>query len=98
MNTAILVSVASGIIIGLLGLVWASLNKRIDSKVDGDVYQETMIHIQKAVEGINGTATELKHLAEEISNIQNKFMTTKEFEYEIRLHKSECECLKQIKQ
>ena len=103
------------IIIGLVGLIYKNVNDKVDRKVDREshddlvkavskkldekYYKETMLHIQKAVDGINGTAKTLKDLAESISKIQNKFdlfITKKDFEYELRLHHSECPAIKEI--
>ena len=89
-NLITIISISSVIIVGLIGLIWKNLSNRVDAKIDRREYVETMKHIQKAVDGINGTAAALKHLAEEITKIQEKFMLVKDFEYEMKLHKSEC--------
>ena len=107
-----LISFLAAVLFALIGLVWRNLNthvekkvdttshedleKKVDTKLDAELYKETMLHIQKAVDGINGTAQTLKTLANDIAAIQEKFMTRKDFEYEIRLHHSECPAIREI--
>lgn len=78
-------TIGSAIIVGLVGLVYRILNIKVDSKVDKELYLQTIGTIQKSVEGINGTAKELKDIAAHLSDIDNKldekFLTIKEHEY-----------------
>jgi len=107
-----LISILGGGLIALIGLVWRNLNahvekkldtsshndleKKVDGKLDAQLYNETMIHIKKAVDGINGTAQTLKVLANDIITINKNNITRKEFDYELRLHRSECPAIREI--
>ena len=107
-----LISILGGGLIALIGLVWRNLNahvekkldtsshndleKKVDGKLDAQLYNETMIHIKKAVDGINGTAQTLKVLANDIITINKNNITRKEFDYELRLHHSECPAIREI--
>ena len=86
----------AGISITLIGLVWRNLTIQVNKKVDKANYDETIKHITKAVDGINGTAKTLKDLARDISVIQNKFITRQEHDYELRLHRSECPVVREL--
>jgi hypothetical protein len=76
----------------LLGIIYRSMIKKIETldikKVDKDLYKETLSHLQKAVDGINGTAATLKTVVDSISNIQEEFLTLKEHNYMCRLRHS----------
>jgi len=107
-----LISILGGGLIALIGLVWRNLNahvekkldtsshndleKKVDGKLDAQLYNETMIHIKKAVDGINGTAQTLKVLANDIITINQNNITRKEFDMELRLHRSECPAIREI--
>ena len=107
-----LISILGGGLIALIGLVWRNLNahvekkvnmtshddleKKVNGKLDTELYQETMVHIKKAVDGINGTAQTLKVLANDIITINRENITRKEFDYELRLHRSECPAIREI--
>ena len=107
-----LISILGGGLIALIGLVWRNLNahvekkldtsshndleKKVDGKLDAQLYNETMIHIKKAVDGINDTAQTLKVLANDIITINRNNITRKEFDYELRLHRSECPAIREI--
>ena len=107
-----LISILGGGLIALIGLVWRNLNahvekkvnttshddleKKVDNKLDAELYTETMTHIRKAVDGINGTAQTLKTLADDIVTINRENITRKEFDYELRLHRSECPAIREI--
>ena len=107
-----LISILGAGILALVGLVWRNLSahvekkvntdshndleKKVDTKLDAELYQETMVHIKKAVDGINGTAQTLKILADDIITINRENITRKEFDYEIRLHRSECPAIREI--
>ena len=107
-----LISILGGGLIALIGLVWRNLNahvekkvnttshddleKKVDNKLDTELYTETMTHIRKAVDGINGTAQTLKTLADDIVTINRENITRKEFDYELRLHRSECPAIREI--
>ena len=107
-----LISILSAGLMALIGLVWRNLNrhvekkvnvtshddleKKVDGKLDAELYQETMVHIKKAVDGINGTAQTLRTLADDIITINRENITRKEFDYEIRLHRSECPAMQEI--
>ena len=107
-----LISILGGGLIALIGLVWRNLSahvekkvsmtshddleKKVNGKLDADLYKETMTHIQKAVDGINGTAQTLRALADDIIIINKNNITRKEFDYELRLHRSECPAIMEI--
>jgi len=98
-----LIITGTGIVIALIGLIWRNLSsqvekkldkalhndleRKVDGKLDTQLYTETMIHIQKAVDGINGTAQTLKVLALDIAKIQETFVTKKD----LRIHELECD-------
>jgi len=106
------ISILAAALAGLIGLVYRNLNARVENKLgkdshdelvklvegkmDTQLYKETMVHIQKAVDGINGTAQTLRSLAKDITEIQDKFMTSKDFQYELRLHHSECPAVQEM--
>ena len=91
MNSAQFLSIillAIVLIGGLLGVIYKTLNTRIDSniaridnKVDKEVYIQTVDSIHKALDKINGTAEKLHLVVERVSDIQDKYLTIKEHEY-----------------
>jgi hypothetical protein len=85
-----LVGIALALIIGLIALVWRNMSKRVDEKLDKELYNTTMIHVKKAVEGINGTAQTLQTLADNITEIQKGFLTKRDFQYALKIHQLEC--------
>lgn len=86
-----IISIATAIIIGLIGVVYRSLSVGLDKKVDKELYIKTIGSIEAAVQGINGTATTLKHVVENVADIHEKFLTIKEHEYKCALHMIEME-------
>ena len=78
------------VFLGLIGVIYRSLITKINEKVDREMYIQSIDHIQKALEKINGAAETLKQIGKDV--IQKDFLTKNE--YELR---SEIERLKQSK-
>lgn len=76
-------------IAALVGIAYRALSVKIDAKVDKELYIQTIQSIQKAVDGINGTATMLKSVVENVANIHKDFLTIKEHDYICRLRTAE---------
>lgn len=85
-----IILVAMGVIISLIGLVYKTLSNKVDEKLDKDLYAQNMLHLEKMVDGINGTAATLKTMALEINKIQNTFLTEKDFQAAMKIHDLEC--------
>lgn len=81
-----IISIATAIIIALIGVVYRSLSIGLEKKVDKELYVKTIGSIETAVQGINGTATTLKHVVENVADIHKTFLTVKEHEYICKLH------------
>ncbi len=86
-----LISIATAVIIALIGVVYRSLSLGLEKKVDKELYIKTIGSIESAVQGINGTATTLKQVVENVSDIHKTFLTVKEHEYKCTLHAMEIE-------
>lgn len=80
-----IISISVAIILALVGIVYRSLSLGLEKKVDKELYIKTIGSIEAAVQGINGTATTLKHVVDNISDIHEKFLTIKEHEYKCAL-------------
>jgi hypothetical protein len=82
------VGLSVGIICALIGVVYSSLSKQLEKKVDKDLYVQAMQSIEKALDSINGTALTLKNVVQDVSNIQDKFLTKQEHEYICAIEKT----------
>ena len=83
-----LIIIALSIIIALIGLIYNALVKRIDTKVDKELYLQTIKNIQEALDKINGIAVTMKQVVHDLTNIQEKFLSIKEYEYKQALHEA----------
>jgi len=87
----VVITIISIIIIGLIGVVYKTLSGKIDSKLEKEIYTESISHIKDAVSGINGTAKELRNLALGIAEIKSQFLEIKDFRAEMKIHTLECQ-------
>ena len=74
--TEIIIGVVAAVIIGLVGVVYTTLNRAIMS-------------LQDAVKGINGSAKEIVNLAKQITNIQHEFVMKKDCDSKMRIRELE---------
>lgn len=83
------VGISVVIICALIGIVYRSLTAQLEKKVDKDLYIQAIETIKNALNSINGTAVTLKNVVNDVSSIQDKFLTKQEHEYICRLKEAE---------